>query len=530
MTLAEAIVETLLRGGPPVMFGYPGAHTVKLHAAIGREPRLRHVLVRHEQAAAFAADGFARASGSVGVFVTTAGPGATNALTAVAESYTNSVPTVHLCCQVDSRFLGARLGAWHEADIERIFRPVTKWTATARDAAEASALVARALREAPAGRPGPVQVCLPRDLLEQPVAPAAPDGARRREACATSPDSDVVEEAASLLAAAERPVIIAGGGAVGAADEVGGLARSLSAGVAGTCMSKGLFPEDDPLSRGMGFGDVAATAIEEADVCLAVGCRFTQIGARGWTLRVPETLVHIDADPAVIGLHYAPRVAIVGDASRALAAIAQQLNDGAQGERSAWRSRIAALRQDDIAKSGALPERGLCEALRRAIPRETVVVGDVAGLAYHMFRHFVAYTPRSFLYPAGYIAMGYGLPAAIGAQMACPDRPVVCFAGDGGFAMTGLELATVAQYELPIKTVILNNNMLGTVAHFGGGDVDALQGVIKLHNPDFVQLAQAFALPARRVEGGDPGEVEEAVRGLFECAGPALLEVCLSGP
>jgi acetolactate synthase-1/2/3 large subunit len=526
MTVAQAIVETLLRHGPSSVFGYPGAHTVALHAAVGREPRLRHILVRHEQAAAFAADGFARASGSVGVFLTTAGPGATNALTAVAESYTNSVPTVHLCCQVDSRFLSRRLGAWHEADIEAVFRPVVKWNVTARDAAEAPALVLRALREAASGRPGPTQVCVPRDLLQQSASPVlAESGQAPRE----SPDPRAIAEAAGLLAGAERPVIIAGGGAVGAAVGVARLARSLSVGTAVTCMSKGVFPEDDPLSLGTSFGEAAVAAIEEADVCLAVGCRFTQIGTRGWTLRLPEKLIHVDIDPAVIGLHYPPRVAITGDAAAALAALAEEMGSPRSPDRTAWVARIAEARRAETARSAASPEAALCRALREAIPREAIVVGDVAGLVYHMFRHFEAYEPRSFLYPAGYIAMGYGLPAALGAQLARPDRPVVCLAGDGGFSMTGLELATLAQYALPIKLVILNNGMLGTIAHFGGDDAEALEGVIRLHNPDFVQFAKAFGIPARQVEASEPGVVGGAIRSLFRRAGPAVLSVCLGG-
>jgi len=526
MTVAEAIVETLRRHGPPVIFGYPGAHTVKLHAALGREPRLRHVLVRHEQAAAFAADGFARATGSVGVFITTAGPGATNALTAVAESYTNSVPVLHLCCQVDTPFLGHRLGAWHEADVESIFKPVTKWSATVADAATAPELLLRALRETVTGRPGPIQLCVPRDLLDHLAsAPGQPGSQAPRDL----PDREAIAQAADLLAGAERPVILAGGGAVGAAEQVARLARALSAGVAATCMSKGIFPEDDPRSLGVSFGDAAASALEEADACLAVGCRLTQVGTRGWQLRLPQDLIHIDIDPSVIGLHYPPRVAMVADAGLALTALAEETAARRCVDRSAWAERIVELRAAERRARGRSPEARLCHRLRQAIPRHATIVGDVASLVYDMFPHFEAYEPRSFLYPAGYIAMGYALPAAIGAQLARPDRPVVCITGDGCLGMTGMELATVTQYGLPLRIVVLNNDRLGAIAHFGGADSAALEPVVRLQNPDFRALAEAFGIPALQAAEHSPDEVTAGISALMGTDGPALLVIQLGG-
>jgi len=524
MTCAEAIAEVLSADGPPLLFGYPGAHTVKLHGAIARRPGLRHVLVRHEQAAAFAADGYARASGGPGVFVTTAGPGATNALTAVAESFTNSVPTVHVCCLVDRPFVGKCLGAWHEADIEAIFRPVVKWSATAREAAEAPRLVQRALREAVTGRPRPTQVCVPRDLLSEPVpAPAVLPPALPPAA----PDPEALCGAARALDACERPVILAGGGAVGAAGEVRALADALGAGVATTCMGKGVFPEDAPLSLGMSFGNAGATALAEADLCLAVGCRFTQIATRHWTTPIPADLIHLDLDPAVIDLHYPARFPLVGDAAVGLAALLARRSPRGP-HRTAWRARIGELRALDRGPTDA--DGRLCRVLREALPRETLIVGDVAGLLYRMFSEFDAYDPASFLYPAGYIAMGHGLPAAIGAQLARPDATVVCFSGDGGFLMSAMELATAAQEAVPVKAIVLNNNCLGSIAHFAGDEAPDLGGVVRLRNPDFVALAHACGLPADRVAAEETDRLTALVKWLLAQEGPALLEVKLPPP
>ncbi len=520
MTCAEAVVEVLASHGPGIVFGFPGAHTVSLHGAILRDSRLRHILVRHEQGAAFAADGFARMTGQAGVFVTTAGPGATNTLTPVAESFTNSVPTVHLCCQVDSRFVGRSLGAWHEGPVEAIFRPVTKWNVTAEGPAEAPLLVLRALKQAASGRPRPTQVCIPRDLLDQAADP--PDAPSEPTQCSAI-DPEAVTHAARALAEAKRPVMLVGGGAVAAAAEVGRLARSLRAGVAVTCMGKGIFADDDPLSLGASFSEAAATAFSEADLCLAVGCRFTQVGTRNWHLGVPANLIHIDIDPTVIGLHYEPRVPIVADARLALSAVAEEVAERADAEAEAWAARVRELRGHDRARSS--PEVRLCRTLREAIPRDAVIVGDVASLVYEMFRHFDAYRPRSFLYPAGYIAMGYGLPAAIGAQLAQPDALVVCVTGDGSFGMTATEAATAVQHGAPVKIILLNNDSLAAIAHFCGPDADAMRGVTALQNPDFVALARAFGMPAAAVPGEDLEAVGQKVRWLCGLDGPALLEI-----
>jgi acetolactate synthase-1/2/3 large subunit len=523
MTCAEASVDVLVSHGPQTIFGYPGAHTVRLHGAVLREARLTHVLVRHEQAAAFAADGYARVSGGAGVFITTAGPGATNAVTAVAESFTNSVPVVHLCCQVDCRFIGRSLGAWHEGDVEGIFGPVTKWNVTADRAPDVPLLVLRAVRQAAAGRPRPTQVCIPRDLLDQPASP--PEAPVDVEGCPAL-DPGAVTNAARALTEAKRPVILVGGGAVGAAGQVGRLARRAGAGVAATCMGKGVFPDDDPLALGVSFGEAASAAFAEADLCLAVGCRFTQVGTRNWGLSVPERLIHIDIDPSVIGLHYTPAVPVVADAAPALEAIAGEVAPRSGTDVSGWTARIAELRQAE--RQVTSPEARLSRTLREAIPRNAVVVGDVASLVYHMFRHFDAYRPRSFLYPAGYIAMGYGLPAAIGAQQAQPQAPVVCITGDGSFSMTAMEMATAVQNDAAVKLIVLNNSSLAAIAHFGGPEADDLREVTRLENPDFVALAQAFGMPAASVRADDPDGVTHRVGWLCDSDGPALLEIRLT--
>ncbi|MGQ9731143.1 MAG: thiamine pyrophosphate-binding protein [Candidatus Zipacnadales bacterium] len=520
MTCAEAIVRILEAYGPPVIFGYPGAHTVKLHVAICRSPRLRHILVRHEQGAAFAADGYARVAGRPGVFVTTAGPGATNAVTPVAESFTNSVPTLHLCCLVDRPFVGKQLGAWHEADVESIFKPVTKWSVTARSAEETPCLVLQALHEAAQGRPRPTQVCIPRDLLSETLTNELPS-----PLAATSyvPDPTAIDAAVEAIGEAKRPIIVAGGGCVRAAGQLRTLATTLQAGVATTCMGKGVFPEDDPLSLGIMHSPAAMRALQEADLCLAIGCRFTQIATRNWSIRLPERLIHIDIDPYVIDMHYVADIPIVADAAVALEAILATLPVCTISSRQAWVDRIRELRAAD--RKVNRPEARLSSLLRHQIPHEALIVGDVASLVYEMFRHFDAYRPASFLYPAGYIAMGYGLPAAVGAHFANPQAPLVCITGDGSFQMTLAELATVVQNAVPVKIVLLNNDCLGSVAHFAAKDLNDMREVVELRNPNFVMLAQAFGIPGRQVRSQDENELTGGLRWLFQQEGSALLEV-----
>jgi acetolactate synthase-1/2/3 large subunit len=292
-------------------------------------------------------------------------------------------------------------------------------------------------------------------------------------------------------------------------------------------MGKGVFPDDDPLSVGVSFSNAGATALDEADACLAVGCRFTQIATRNWTTRVPQNLIHVDVDPSVIDMHYPARVPLVAGAGEALDALLTA-SGGSGPDRAAWRARVRELREAD--RQAADEEAGLCRRLRDAIPREALVVGDVASLVYRMFAHFEAYEPASFLYPAGYIAMGYGLPAAIGAQFARPDATVVCIAGDGSFSMSLMELATVAQTALPIKIVLLNNDCLGSIAHFAGEDRPDLDDVVRLRNPNFVALAQAHGIAADRVSARDGESLPARLGWLLRQEGPALLEVKLTSP
>jgi acetolactate synthase-1/2/3 large subunit len=312
---------------------------------------------------------------------------------------------------------------------------------------------------------------------------------------------------------------------VSAAAAVRELALRIGAGVATTCMGKGLFPDDHPLSLGIAFSDAAVTALREADVCLAVGCRFTQIATRDWSVRPPADLIHLDIDATVIDLHFPARVPLVADARVALEALSGQLPNPCPPERAEWAARVRELRRRDrVADS---PEAAFCGLLRRAIPPEAVVVGDVASMVYHMFRHFDAYEPASFLYPSGYIAMGYGLPASIGSQLARPGACVVCIAGDGSLAMSLAELATAAQESCPLKIILLNNGCLGSIAHFAGGELPDLRSVVRLRNPDFVGLARSFGIPATQVDGADPGVTEQAVSRLTQQEGIGLVEVRL---
>ncbi len=522
------VVEALRIEGVRHVFGIPGIHNLAVYDALLQQREITHVLARHEQGAAFMADGYARASGRPGVVLVTTGPGATNTLTPLVEAWAGSQPVLVLMSDIPLDLLGRGLGALHEVPNQiECFRPVCRWAETIRDPRDIPGAVQGAFHLFRTGRPGPIALSFPADLLAAPVAARlAPGGGGGRPPC----DVRLVEEAAARLRRARRPLVVAGGGviAAGAEAELQAVARRLGAPVITTVMGRGAVSEHDPGWLGV-LPNRRATqpALEAADAVLAVGCRFAHRSTRGLLLhlafRPDQALIHLDLDPAVIGKLFPPALALVGDARAGLAALDRALDGHAPVAEwdPAWLARLREARPPRY--PAAVAE--VIRVLRAALPPEAIVVNDQTGLTYWMEWYFPVERPRTFLYPVGSAVLGYALPAAIGAKVAHPERPVVAVVGDGGCLFSVAELATAVKYGLAVVVLVVNDGRYGAIkwlqeALFGRwGEAD-------LANPDFPALARAFGAEGTRV--GDPAALARALEKALAASGPTLVELPLA--
>jgi acetolactate synthase-1/2/3 large subunit len=525
MNAAEYIVRFLTAQGVRVIFGMPGGHNLAVYDALAQQRRIRHVLARNEMGAALMADGYARASGRVGVCLVTSGPGVTNALTGIGVAHGDSVPVLLLSSQVPSPGVGREAGYFHEMDTLPATAPVTKWNARADKPGDVPAVMGEAFRRIRTGRPRPVHVEVPADVLGGPCG--GPLGRVEGEVPAAA-DPGAVARAARLLAEADRPLILAGGGAAGAAREVQALARALGAPVLTTAMGKGVMPETHALSAGLTWRDITpdlrdmerlfSPLLARADALLAVGCRFTQLATGNWTMPIPPRLVHVDVDPEVIGRRYAPAVGIVADAVAALRALRAALRAGPAPARSrAW------AREVSEARRARPPLRPFVKALREILAPDAILCADVVRIAYPLLAQFPVSRPRSVMSSVGFFAMGHGLPGAMGAALAFPRRQVVALAGDGGFLMTGQELAAAVQEGLPLVTIVVNDGALTAIRvlqekHHGGR-----RFAVNLRNPDFAAYARAFGALGFTVRR--PRDLAPALRRALRARRPAVLDL-----
>jgi acetolactate synthase-1/2/3 large subunit len=497
----------------------PGSHSATLYDALARRPEVATVLVRNEQAGAFAADGYARVSGRPGVVCTTAGPGATNALTGVAEAWADSVPLLLLTGQVNADRMDVECGAYHEIDLPSLLSPVTKFCATIREPNETLRLFNQAYAAMTTRRVRPAALILPQDVMRSEAAcPDLDDSPAPSSGLAS--ESQAAVDAAAVLSRARRPVVLAGGGALwsGAAEEVRRLAERLGAPVVTTLNGKGLIDEADPISLGHARSARAKAALPQADAMIAVGCRFTEV-MTGWrTMPVPRALVQVDIDPSQIGMNHPVAVGIVGDARRTLAAITPLIRrEGEVGE--GWGDRLDAAR----AARPARPE-WLIEALRQVVPADSPVFTDACEIGYRMQTDWPVPGPRLFFYPSNYITLGWGFPAAVGGAVALGGKtPVVSVSGDGGFVMTSQELATAVRYRLPVIAIVHNDSAYGAIKNIQKRDHGGLYRDVDLNNPDFVTLAAAYGVPAARA--GDAESLRRAVLEALDRRGPSLIEV-----
>ena len=544
---AEVLLRALQAQGVKVVFGYPGGAVLPIYDALFGQNAIRHVLVRHEQAAVHAAEGYARSTGRVGCVLVTSGPGATNAVTGLVDALMDSVPLVCLTGQVPTHLIGN--DAFQEADTTGITRPATKHNYLVKRSEDLARVVHEAFYVARSGRPGPVVIDLPKDIL---IAPApyveAATTPHRSYRPVTEPDPAAIRRAAALLKRAHRPIVYAGGGVINAGPRASALLQEFvhrtGMPCTNTLMGLGCFPGSDKQFVGMlGMHGTyeANLAMHGCDVMLNIGARFDdRVTGRLDAFSPGSTKIHADIDPSNINKNVAVDVPIVGDAARVLEALlaAWDAEDAPQDREAlaAWWHRIdewravQSLRFTQDPSPGAIikPQHAIerLHAACRATGRDTFVTTEVGQHQMWAAQHFSYERPNRWMTSGGLGTMGYGLPAAMGVQMAHPDGLVIDIAGEASILMNIQEMGTLAQYRLPVKVFILNNQYMGMVRQWqellhGARYSESYSAAL----PDFVRLAEAFhatGLRARTV-----GELDGVIARMLETPGPVIADICV---
>ena len=535
MTGGKAVIQSLMAQGVDTAFGVISIHMMAVYDALyDVQDKFRFISARHEQAAVYEADGYARATGKPGVCFTSTGPGAANTLGAMGEAWSASSPVLQVTSNIDLDLINKGLGSLHEPhNQQQMFESVTRWTAQPHTHQEISQTMLDAFTRFRTERPGPIEIEVPTDILH---SSADVEVLGERAEPRTAGDPTAVEQAAELLAKGNRIAIWAGGGVISSAAsaELQTLAESLGAVVVTTYGGKGAFPADHPLYAGVtwgGRGPYGQNPIQgylsTCDAVLVVGSRMPYHMTKLVALELPENLVQIDLDDQELGKNYPAKVGIHGDAKAVLGQLSEALAAKNVERGHALAQEAAGLRQqvrDTFAKNEANQQRTL-DALRRIIPREAVVVCDATLAAYSAVQAFPVYEPHTYIGPHGWADIGFGFPAALGAAVGRPDVPVVLMSGDGGFQLNLQELGTAAQYNIPIVAIIWNNNAWGVLkgtqkSAFGGRFMAS-----ELVNPDFVRLADSYGLAATRV--ATLAELEKTLAAALSKKEFRLIEVSL---
>ncbi|WP_296805249.1 acetolactate synthase large subunit [uncultured Methanobrevibacter sp.] len=531
----EAIIESLKNMGVKTIFGYPGGQTIPFYDML-YDADIDHILVRHEQAASHAADGFARASGEVGVCLATSGPGATNLVTGIGTAFMDSSPIVAITGQVPTHLIGN--DAFQEADIIGITMPIVKHSFQPKDPDLIPSMIKTSFEIASTGRPGPVLIDVPKEvqegeltkfddtLIDTPGYNPTVKGNLRQ-----------VKKARDLIKEAKKPMILAGAGVIisNACCELNQLAKTINAPVMTSLLGKGAFDETDDLALGM-LGmhgrKVSNDYINESDLLIAIGIRFSDRTTGRLDSFAPDTkIIHIDIDPAEIGKNVDVDLPIVGDARNILSSLNKVLNDYRPSkEVNNWTDMIKAKKlellprvtYDDVPLK---PQRVIKE-ISEVLTPDSILTTDVGQNQMWAAHFYNTQKPRKFISSGGLGTMGFGFPSAIGAKVACPDDPVVSINGDGGFLMVCQELATVREYDLPVIAVVLENRTLGMVYQWQSLLYNQRHSQTLLGNtPDFVKLAESFGVNAQRVT--KPGETKEALAKAIKDNEPILIDVVI---
>lgn len=530
LTGGQAVVKALAAEGVEVVFGIPGVHNLDIYDALIDEPGLKHIVVRHEQAASFMGDGYARATGKPGVLLLITGPGLTNALTGIGQAYSDSSPLLVISSQTESSLADKERGTLHELrDQLGVVRPVTLWNRRINRVADIAPTINEAMDCLRRGRPRPIHLEIPTDVLESAgeVAVTRPAPGAAPPACLRpGPDPALIRRAAALLARAERPLIIAGGGCVSSAagEELEAVAELLQAPVVVTANGKGCVSEEHPLVLGnLSYDASLRTLLAECDGLLAVGTRFSAMNTRGFSWPVPRNLVHLDIDAAELSRNYPAAVSVPTDARLGLGALHDALAALITGVRAPRSAEVAEIKGKvyPAPGTGSWESRAL-GAIRSALRPDDVLVNDMTMLSYAAQRYYPVLRPRTFMAPRGFGTLGFSLPAALGAQVGRPEARVLSIAGDGGFLFTGVELSTARQYNLPVVALVVNNHGYGVVKR---NQIQRFQRSVDvdLFTPDYLKFAAAFDVPAERIETVDglPGALERA----FAERRPYLIEM-----
>lgn len=531
---AELLLNSLVKEGVKVIFGYPGGTVLSIYDALLNSP-IRHILPRHEQAAVHAADAYARVSGEVGVCLGTSGPGATNLVTGIANAYMDSIPMVILTGQVQTTLLGT--DSFQEVDTTGITIPITKHSYIVKDARQIPRIIKEAFYIARTGRPGPVLIDLPKDIQAAVVEPESDELNLKNYKFFNKGNAGQIEEAARALAECERPVLYAGGGVIssGAGEILREIVEKENLPVVTTLMGMGSLPTTHPNLLGMVgmHGTVSANyAVNDCDLLIAVGVRFDDrvTSGLGHKFATKAKVIHIDIDPAEIGKVVKTHIPIVGDARSVLEDLSKHLVPPGI---DSWWEQIHAWQKEQLPRQETrenpqqLTPQDIIRILGEKADPQAIVATDVGQHQMWAAQYYPVSQPRHFITSGGLGTMGFGLPAAIGAQVADPDAQVFLITGDGSFQMCIQELATTVQCKLPIKIILLNNGVLGMVRQFQKLFYNERYSQIQLSdNPDFVKVAEAYHILGIRVTRLD--EVASALDKAIAYDGPVLLDFTIS--
>ena len=523
VTGAQALVRQLIAEGVDTIFALPGVQIMAAFDAFYEyRDDIRLVHVRHEQATTYMADGYAKATGKVGVAMAVPGPGAINAGSGLGTAYATSTPVLLISGQIDSGSLGKREGQLHEVEDQLdVFRPLTKWVHRVTRVEEVPGAVHEAFRHLKTGRPRPVELEIPPDTL---AATGEAETIPAEEYPPQAAGADEIAQAADILASAERPAILVGGGAriSGAGDEALQLADFLQAPLMGTQDSKGVVPEDSPFYVGTNYASVgpADVVFPDTDVLLAIGTRLLFRELPDGDL---PRVIHIDIDPDEIGRNLPTELGIVADAKTASAQLLEKLKESSQ-PRTSDAGRIAGFRSDFASRMRALvpPQAQMIEDMRAALPDDAIVVSGVTNIGYWSNVFYEVREPQTYITSGYFGTLGYAFPTALGAQVGRPDRKVVALCGDGGFMYSPQELSSAMRHGINAVAVVFNNNAYGAsewdqTHRYGGNFIGT-----DLHNPDFVQLAQSFGAVGMSTDPEGFGEMLEVA---LNADAPVLLEV-----
>ena len=541
---AEILIEALCFEGVDTIFGYPGGAVLHIYDELWRaRERITHYLVRHEQGAVHMAEGYARATGRVGVVLVTSGPGATNAVTGIANAYMDSTPVVVITGQVPKHLIGT--DAFQEVDTVGITRPCVKHNYLVRDVRDLAGVVREAFHLARTGRPGPVVIDIPKDVTAARASYSRLDHVSFpfSDVKAKPRNSDVARAVKAILNS-KRPVLYVGGGIVnsGAETPLHEFAESLRLPVAPTLMGLGGFQSGHPLSLGMlgMHGTYAANmSVSESDLLIAIGVRFDdRVTGKLATFAPHASIIHVDIDPANIGKNVAPTLSIAGDAQAVLDEFLGYLRKLEPKEleeslrlREPWWERIRAWQNSQPLRfSGSqthIKPQSVIRELHQLTKGEAIITTDVGQHQMWVAQFYPFTQTRQLITSGGLGTMGFGLPAAVGAKLACPDKLVIAVVGDGGFQMTNQELATAVQYDLPVKILIMNNGYLGMVRQWQEMFYDRTYSEVDISvAPDFVKLAEAYGAAAFRATR--PDELHDALSAAINHKGVAVIDVVVS--